>query len=75
MAKQAEIPENLVLPAEGFIRIKHLVRFVPLSRTTIWRKTKEGKFPQPVRISAYISAWRVADVREWIAQAERGEAR
>lgn len=69
MAKQAQIPETLALPTEGFIRIKQLVRFIPLSRTTVWRKVKDGAFPKPIKISAYVTAWRVADVREWIAQA------
>lgn len=69
MAKQANPPEIQTLPAEGFIRIRHLVRFIPFSRTTIWRKVKEGAFPRPVKLSSDITAWRVADVRAWIDQA------
>lgn len=64
--KQAELSEPLALPAEGFIRINQLIRFIPVSRTTIWRKVKDGTFPRPVRLSVYVTAWRMADVREWI---------
>lgn len=69
MAKQSELPETLALPTEGFIRVKQLVRFIPFSRTTVWRKVKDGAFPRPVKLSAYVTAWRVADVRDWIEQA------
>lgn len=72
MAKQAELHETLALPAEGFIRVKQLTRFIPLSRTTIWRKVKAGAFPRPIKLSSYVTAWRVADVREWINQAAQG---
>ena len=69
MAKQTELPKTPALPADGFIRIKQLIRFIPFSRTTIWRKVKDGQFPRPVKLSAYVTAWRVADVRGWIEQA------
>lgn len=69
MAKQTELPETMALPAEGFIRVKQLIRVVPWSRTTVWRKVKTGAFPRPVKLSSYVTAWRVEDVREWIAQA------
>lgn len=71
--KQIELPETLALPAEGFVRVKQLVRFIPFSRTTIWRKVKDGAFPRPIKLSSYVTAWRVADVREWIAQAAQGK--
>lgn len=69
MAKQAAFPAALILPTEGFIRLKQLVHFIPFSRTTIWRKVQDGAFPRPVRLSSSVTAWRVADVRAWIEQA------
>ncbi|KAB2922686.1 MAG: AlpA family phage regulatory protein [Candidatus Contendobacter sp.] len=67
MAKQSELPETMALPAEGFIRINQLVHFIPFSRTTVWRKAKDGAFPRPIKLSQQVTAWRVADVRDWIA--------
>ena len=69
MAKQIELPETLALPAEGFIRMNQLLRFIPVSRTTVWRKAKAGAFPRPVKLSVNVTAWRCADVRAWIEQA------
>lgn len=46
---------------------------VPLSRATIWGMRREGKFPQPLRISNSRIAWRRSDVHAWIEQ--RAQAR
>ena len=58
--KQQEIPQTLTLPTEGFIRVKQITRFIPFSRTTIWRKVKAGQFPRPVKLSDSVTAWRAA---------------
>ncbi|UEC01751.1 helix-turn-helix transcriptional regulator [Burkholderia vietnamiensis] len=56
------------LPDTGFVRQKLLLRFVPFSKSTLWRRVGEGKFPSPVKLSAGITAWRVEDVRRWISE-------
>lgn len=37
-----------------------------LSRCTIWRLVRAGRFPAPVQISAQRVAWSVAAVDAWI---------
>jgi prophage regulatory protein len=37
------------------------------SRTTIWRRIRQGRFPSPVDIGAGRIRWRVAEVDAWIA--------
>jgi prophage regulatory protein len=54
------------LPATGFIRQKQLVAIIPFSRTTLWRKVREGEFPAPVHLSANVTAWKVELIRKWI---------
>lgn len=56
----------LVLPETGFVRQRLLLRFVPFSKSTLWRRVKAGEFPAPVRLSAGVTAWRAEDVRRWI---------
>lgn len=52
---------------ERLIRLKELCRITGLSRTTIWRRTKEGKgFPQSFRISVNACAWKLSDVTAWM---------
>lgn len=40
---------------------------LPFSLPTLWRKTRNGTFPQPVKLSDRVTAWKVGDVRAWIA--------
>ncbi len=57
----------LSLPETGFIRLKQLLLFIPFSRSTLYRKVSNGEFPHPLKLSTNVSAWRVEEVREWIA--------
>jgi prophage regulatory protein len=62
------------LPATGFMRERDLIGSakargpIPFSHATLWRKVKAQQFPAPVKLSEGITAWRVEDVREWIAK-------
>jgi len=51
----------------GFIRLALLIGIgvIPFSESTLWRKVKAGEFPQPVKISSHITAWRVSEIRTW----------
>ena len=60
--------ERPTLPDTGFIRQKLLLRFVPFSKSTLWRRVNAGVFPAPIRLSVGITAWRAEDVRRWIAE-------
>jgi predicted DNA-binding transcriptional regulator AlpA len=40
--------------------------FVPFSKSTLWRRVKEGTFPAPVKLSPGVTAWRAEDIRSWI---------
>ncbi|WP_406625196.1 helix-turn-helix transcriptional regulator [Acidovorax sp. SDU_ACID1] len=54
------------LPETGFVRQKLLLRFVPFSKSTLWRHVATGLFPAPVKLSDGVTAWRVEEVRQWI---------
>jgi predicted DNA-binding transcriptional regulator AlpA len=56
------------LPASGYVRQHQLIGAVlPFSAATLWRRVADGSFPQPVKLSPRITAWRVEDVRAWMA--------
>src|SRR6478672_1796396 len=40
-----------------FLRAKKVLDKVPWSRTTLWRKVRDGHFPAPVRLSNGVNAW------------------
>lgn len=55
------------LPETGFVRQADLVPgIVPFSPATLWRRVKAGEFPQPVKLSARVTAWRCEDVHVWM---------
>lgn len=74
----AAIPSFDALPDSAWVRQAQLVRDpkhptrpapLPFSPATFWRRVREGKFPKPTKLGGErITAWRVGDVRAWIAQ-------
>ena len=63
MSKDSKIPEIQELPQTGLLRVKQVLRFVPVSRSNWWAGVKEGKYPQPVKLSERVTCWRAADIR------------
>lgn len=63
MPKDSTIPEIQELPQTGLLRFKKVLRFVPVSRSNWWAGVKEGKYPQPVKLSERVTCWRAADIR------------
>lgn len=56
------------LPETGYVRQSQLIpNIVPFSAATLWRKVAAGTFPGPVKLSSRITAWRVEDVRAYLA--------
>jgi len=62
------------LPETGYLRIwdilgdrrRGLPAIIPVSRSTWYLGVSEGRFPQPVKLSRRISAWRVEDIKKLI---------
>lgn len=68
-----ELPDSALVRQSQLIRDpKHPTRPTPLpfSPATFWRKVKNGSFPQPVKLGARVTAWRVGEVRAWILAQE-----
>jgi predicted DNA-binding transcriptional regulator AlpA len=49
------------------IRQRELIKRLPFSAATLWRKVKDGSFPVPIKLSKRITAWRVKDVSAWFS--------
>ena len=41
---------------------------LPLSPASIWRLSRLGEFPKPVKLSSGITAWRLEDIEAWEAE-------
>lgn len=51
---------------EKIIRLKTVLARTGLSRSTMYRKIKEGTFPCQVRISVHGAGWRESAINCWI---------
>lgn len=58
--------QAIPLPLNGFIRTRRLLELIPFSRATLWRHVKAGKFPAPLRLSEGVTAFKNADVLDWM---------
>jgi predicted DNA-binding transcriptional regulator AlpA len=59
---------TLALPETGFLRQPQVLAFVPISKSTLWRRIQARTFPAPVKLSERVTVWRAEDIRRWIAQ-------
>lgn len=50
----------------GLIKINELVAMTKLSRPTIYRLIKAGKFPAQLQTSQKTVAWEKSEVEDWI---------
>ncbi|MGE6341389.1 helix-turn-helix transcriptional regulator [Psychrobacter sp. NPDC078929] len=60
------IDTSYILPPQGLSRAKDILPLLPFGRASLWKFIKTGTFPQPVRITNGITAWRNKDVIEWL---------
>ena len=65
------------LPGTGFLRLSQIIGnpakgippLIPVKKSTWWAGVKTGRFPQPVKLGPRVTAWRVEDLRTFIASA------
>lgn len=57
-----------VLPATGFLRLKHVLQFFPVSKSAWWNGVKAGKYPSPVKLSERTTAWKAEDIKALIVE-------
>jgi len=63
MSKDSKIPEMQEIPTTGLLRIKQVLKFVPVSRSHWWQGVKKHYYPQPVKLSDRVTCWRASDIR------------
>ena len=59
---------HAILPETGFLRQPQVLTFVPISKSTLWRRVLAGTFPAPVKLSPRVTVWRAEDIRSWIIE-------
>ena len=52
------------------IRLTELAKLISLSKSTIWRLVRAGRFPRAKRIAPHSVAWLESDVEAWMQAPE-----
>ena len=58
------------LKAGANLRVSTLAPRLGMSKSTIWRLVREGKFPKPTKLSDKITVWPADAVLAWLASKE-----
>lgn len=52
---------------QALLRLRQIVpALIPVSRSKFWDMVKKHEFPQPLKISEAITAWRGSDIIAWL---------
>ncbi len=62
MTKDSKIPELKNLPETGLLRVKQILQFIPISRSSWWGGVKIGRFPKPFKLGKRTTVWKAADI-------------
>ncbi len=51
---------------DRLLTTKETMEIASIGRTTLWKRVKEGAFPQPVPVSSNSNRWLHSEVMAWI---------
>ena len=55
---------------EKYLRINEVVEMLSVGKSTVWEWVKESKFPKPIKLSEYVTVWKLSDIEEWVQHKE-----
>ena len=50
----------------NFLRVTQVARKIGIGKSTVWLWVKEGKLPEPIKLSPRITVWDESKIEEWI---------
>jgi len=66
MSRDSKIPQLQELPQTGLLRIKQVLKFIPVSRSSWWKGVAEGKYPKATKLGERTTCWKAEDIRALI---------
>lgn len=63
------------LPETGFLRLRDVLRLIPVGKTRWYKGVRSGEFPRPIAYGPRAKFYRVEDVRALIDRIGGAEAR
>ena len=47
---------------ERLLRLKHVLKIIPISKSTWWAGCASGRFPKPIHLGPRLACWRESEV-------------
>ena len=70
MKKRAVTKPAEPITDERILTTAEVLERIPLTRQSLWRMAREGRFPPPVRLTSARIGWRLSAVLAWLAERE-----
>lgn len=48
------------------LNVKSVALMLEMSTRKVWKMSKDGKMPSPIRVGSRSPRWRDSDLREWV---------
>jgi len=65
--------EQPQLPHTGYVRLKVVLFFIPVSESTWWLGIKNGIYPKGRKLGGNSTAWKAEEIRDLIGRIDRDE--
>jgi predicted DNA-binding transcriptional regulator AlpA len=56
----------------GLLRLKQVLKLIPVSAATWWRGIKDGRYPKPVKLGPRMTCWLTSDIQALIDRLAQG---
>ena len=64
--KFRNLDRDSLLPETGFLRLRDVLKLIPVSPSSWWTGVRQGKFPKPLKLGPHTTVWRAEDIRALI---------
>ena len=59
---------NYLSEKKGFLRLPQVLELIPVCKSTWWEGIADGRFPEGIKISTRVTAWKAEDIFKLIEQ-------
>jgi predicted DNA-binding transcriptional regulator AlpA len=51
---------------DRLLRVKEVLQYIPVGKSTWWEGVRTGRYPTPVRLSPRVTAWKLSSIMQLV---------
>jgi prophage regulatory protein len=55
-------PSGTAVDPQALLRVEEVLRLIPVSRSTWWKKVRDGHYPAAIKLGPHTTCWKAADI-------------